>query len=80
MAKNTNLLYCKVVTITEDYLGPAAKRFIDRQIENHLNKDPESITKADLAELNDWIVAVVSLLTEDEKVVSEYTNRLESLT
>lgn len=77
--KQNSALYAQVIAVTEDYLGPSAKRFIDRQIENHLQKKPENLTKKDLSTLNDWIIAVVALLTEDEELLAEYSNRLESL-
>lgn len=72
-------LYDKVVRITHVYLGPAAERFIARQVENHLRKPPESITQSDLAGLIDWIKAAVSLLTEDNEIVEEYVAELQKL-
>ncbi len=66
--------------MTTDYLGPAARRFIDRQIENHLDKKPDDLTVKDLLSLVDWIRVAVSLLTEDTKLVKEFTGRLLSLT
>lgn len=75
--KNT---YKRVVRITHAYLGPAADRFIDRQVRNHLHKEPEDITSKDLARLTDWIRLAVSLLTDDSEVVDEYIGQLEQLT
>lgn len=72
-------LYKQLVDVTEDYLGPSSQRFIDRQIESHLGKQTRSITKKDLLELHDWLVAVVALLTDDESVLAEYASRLKSL-
>lgn len=60
-------------------MGPSAKRFIDRQIESHLGKKPETLTKKDLVSLTDWINAVVALLTDDEAILAEYASRLEAL-
>lgn len=74
-----NSLYNQIIDVTSDYLGPATKRFIDRQIENHLHKKPESVTKKDLSTLSDWMVSVVTMLTEDKKVIKEYSNRLKML-
>jgi hypothetical protein len=73
-------LYQQVVDITSDYLGPASRRFIDRQIINHLDKQPEEITDKDLNSLIDWIRVAIALLTEDKKLISEFTDRLKSLT
>ena len=74
-----NDLYNKLVAITSDYLGPAANRFIDRQIQNHLNKEPQAVTIKDLELLNDWMKISVALLTENPKIRKEYAKRLASL-
>lgn len=73
-------LYQQVVDITADYLGPASKRFIDRQITNHLGKEPEKITNQDLDSLIDWIKIAIALLTEDKQLIQEFTDRLRALT
>jgi hypothetical protein len=73
-------LYNKVVKVTHVYLGPAAERFIDRQVQNHIHKSPAALTEADLAKLIGWIQGAVSLLTEDSEVVEEYIAQLNKLT
>lgn len=73
-------LYDEVVRVTHVYLGPAADRFIDRQVQNHLHKSPKELSQTDLSRLIDWIRAAVSLLTEDSEIVEEYTRQLERLT
>ena len=72
-------LYEKVVKVTYVYLGPAADRFIDRQVQNHLQKSPQELSKDDLITLIDWIRGAVSLLTEDNEIVEEYTAQLLQL-
>ena len=80
MTKQTSpLLYTQVVQVTHVYLGPAADRFIMRQVENHLHKTPEDITKKDLLMLIDWIKVAVSLLTDDSEIVEEYALQLYKL-
>jgi len=80
MARDTDSsLYDQVVRITHVYLGPAADRFIARQLENHLHKSPEELSPADLLSLIDWIRVVVSLLTEDNGIVEEYIAELQKL-
>jgi hypothetical protein len=79
MPRSEPSLYDQVVRITHVYLGPAADRFIARQVENHLHKSPEQLSKADLRSLIDWIKLVVSLLTEDEAIIEEYTDELQKL-
>ena len=73
-------LYQRVVRVTHIYLGPAADRFIDRQVQNHLDKDPEKLTAANLKKLIDWIHVAVSLLTDDEEIIEEYIEQLKQLT
>jgi hypothetical protein len=76
---NSSSTYEQVVKITRVYLGPAAERFIARQVENHLHKTPEKLTKSDLLDLTDWIRVVVSLLSDDPDIVEEYINELKKL-
>lgn len=78
MARRVNV-YKRLIEITNDYLGPAAERFIDRQIRSHLHKNPKDITKAELLLLVDWIRAAVSLLTNDREMVEEYLYKLQEL-
>jgi hypothetical protein len=75
----SDTLYNRVVRVTHVYLGPAADRFIARQVQNHLHKDPETLSNQDLAKLIDWIRVTVSLLTEDSEIVEEYIQQLEHL-
>jgi hypothetical protein len=71
--------YEQVVRITYVYLGPAADRFVTRQIFNHLNKKPEQLTKRDLPELIDWIRLAMGFLTQDKHMIDDYIERLQSL-
>jgi len=80
MAVQPQTLYDKVVQITHVYLGPAADRFIIRQVRNHLHKEPEALSREDLSKLIDWIRVAVSFLTDDSELVEEYTDELERLT
>lgn len=73
-------LYDQVVRVTHVYLGPAADRFIARQVKNHLQISPQELSCDDLLKLIDWIKVAVSLLTEDNEIVEEYTDQLRKLT
>ena len=73
-------IYDEMVRITHVYLGPAADRFIARQVQNHLKKQPEAMTKKDLVGLLDWIQISVSLLTDDSEIIEEYISNLKRLT
>lgn len=77
---NDGTLYKRVVSVTHIYLGPAADRFIARQVQNHLNKQPEDLCAKDLEKLIDWIRMAVSLLTEDNEIIEEYIQQLTLLT
>jgi CRISPR/Cas system Type II protein with McrA/HNH and RuvC-like nuclease domain len=78
-APSKDHIYNQVVRITHVYLGPAADRFISRQVQNHLHKAPEELTYADLDKLIDWIRVAVSLITEDSDIIEEYTQQLHHL-
>lgn len=80
MNKQATTLYSAVVEITYDYLGPAADRFVTRQIRSHLGKDPHRLKKNDLKDLISWIKIAMSLLTNDGKLVNEYITDLTRLT
>lgn len=73
-------LYNNIIDVTEDYLGPAAKRFIDRQIQNHLEKQPDDLQAEDMPTLVDWVRVSVAFLTDDRKLIDELTQRLRGLT
>jgi hypothetical protein len=77
--RSDETIYEQVVRVTHVYLGPAADRFIARQVENHLHKAPQDLSPSDLVGLVDWIRVVVSLLTEDDEIVEEYTDELKKL-
>lgn len=76
---STSRIYTQVVRVTHVYLGPAADRFIARQVQNHLHKSPEELTTSDLGKLIDWIRVAVSLITEDSEIIEEYTAQLQKL-
>ncbi len=76
---NINPLYEDVLAVTADYLGPAARRFVDRQIDSHLNKSPDELTKKDLKTLAAWSRVSMALLTNDKQLVSNYVSRLMNL-
>lgn len=72
-------LHEKLVDIMNEYLGPAGERFIDRQIEFHLNKKPSEINVNDIDQLKEWIKVSLALLTEDKKLVDNCIARLDNL-
>jgi hypothetical protein len=79
MSNRAATLYAEVVDITYDYLGPAADRFVTRQIRSHLGKAPEELRKRDLRDLISWIKIAMSLLTDDDRLISKYVTDLKRL-
>ena len=75
----TGLLYDKMVEVIEEYLGPASQRFVDRQIENHLQIDPKDLTAKDIEPLSEWIKVSLSLLTSDRQAVDDCIEKLRRL-
>jgi hypothetical protein len=72
-------LYQEVVSITQEYLGPAANRFVDRLINFHLNKKPEELTAKDIAKLSEWIKVSLGMLTEDKAIIDDCQKRIMQL-
>ncbi len=72
-------LYEKVVVVSTEYLGPAAERFIRRQIDTHLGIKPEALSVTDLPELFSWIRLTFALLTENQDVIEAFMQDLEKL-
>lgn len=75
----TNELFEKVVAITEDYLGPAAPRFVTRQISFHLGKTPEELVDSDIPKLAEWTKATLALLTDDKNLVKDFSTKILEL-
>lgn len=72
-------IYDQIVAITEDYLGPAAHRFVARQVSSHLAKEPAEVVRDDIPMLTEWTKVTLGLLTEDRKLVSEYVAKMTEL-
>ncbi len=68
-----------IVAITADYLGPAAIRFVNRQIQSYLNKLPEQLERNDIPMLAIRIRSGLVVLTKDEQTVAEAFNRINAI-
>ena len=75
----TTNIYHQALAITKDYLGPAAERFIARQITFHLQKEPELLAKEDISQLAEWVKVSIAILTEDKQMVDDFTKRIFKL-
>jgi hypothetical protein len=72
-------LFDEVVNITEEYLGPAAQRFVARQVSYHLGKNPEELDPEDIPRLVEWAQATLAMLTSDKAMVREYGLKVSEL-
>lgn len=75
----TGELYREVISITEEYLGPAAERFVARQITFHLGKKPQDLSPNDLPTFIEWTKVTFGLLTENQWLIDEYITRIKKL-
>lgn len=73
------IYYDKIIEITSDYLGPAANRFVNRQISSHLHKSPEELGRSDVHKLAIRIRSGLVVLTRDEQAVNEAYQRIMAL-
>jgi len=72
-------LYDELLSLTTTYLGSDADRFITEEVQNHLHKPPERLSRADLPKLIDWILAAFALLIDDYQAIEVYAAKLNNL-
>ena len=71
-------LYDEVVEVAKPYLGPAAERFVSRQIAGHLNIEENQLAVHNLEELARWCyVSGKLVMTEDE--AQEFSSKVKNL-
>ena len=73
---NNNTLYTSVVNVGKEYLGPAGERFVRRQVETHLEIEPEQITQKHIPELVKWSKLAFAMLTDDVEHIDAFENEL----
>jgi hypothetical protein len=73
-------VYDQVVDVTYEFLGPAAERFVAREVEAHLHKKPQDLNFDDISKLHEWSKLAIALLADDTKLVEEYSKNLLSIT
>jgi len=69
--------YQQVVRATEEFLGPAAERFVNRQIEFRLGKTPETIDKDDIPRLKETLGIALRVLVKDEAIVDQAMHKFD---
>ena len=75
MDTSQNLLYQQCIEIAAQFLGPAASRFINRQITQHLQIEPDQLQKEHLPELSQWVKVSATLLT-DNQIASDFSGKI----
>lgn len=75
----SQIYYERVIEITKDYLGPAAARFVDRQITSYLNKQPTELAQSDIPMLAMRIRSGLVVLTHDQDAVEEAYRRIAAV-
>ena len=71
-------LYDNVVDVAKPYLGPAAGKFISRQISGHLKLDDAQLGPQHLEELAKWVKSSGSMLMDDAKA-SELAEKIAKM-
>ena len=71
-------LYDDVIELAKMYLGPAARKFVDRQIKGHLEIDGSQLAPDDLEELAKWCYTSSKLLMNDVKA-REFSEKIKAL-
>ena len=71
--------YDQLIAVNQKYLGPAAERFVRRQVDFHLGKKPEDITRADVLKLAGSIQTALEVLTQDKAMVSNAVHEINAV-
>lgn len=79
MPTKTKSLHTQLVEISEEFLGPAGERFINRQIETHLDIKPEKIRNNQIQQLVGWTSVAFALLTNNRQERQEFKASLQKL-
>lgn len=74
---DSHLYYRQVVRVTEEYLGPAAERFVNRQIEFRLGKTPETIDRSDISKLKETLAVALGILVKDQAIVNQAMHKFD---
>ena len=71
-------LYDEVVAVAKPYLGPAAERFVRRQITGHLDIEETQLAAHNLEELARWCYISGKLIMADDQA-QEFGNKVKAL-
>ncbi|MFO8101153.1 MAG: hypothetical protein R6U37_03150 [Dehalococcoidia bacterium] len=71
-------LYDEVIDVARSYLGPAATKFVNRQVRAHLEIDGSQLTYSDIDELAEWCYTSSKVLM-DEMKAREFSEQIRAL-
>ncbi len=71
-------LYDNLLEVARPYLGPAAEKFVQRQITTHLCVSPKQLTGQNLEELSKWCLISGKLVMAEAKA-QEFSQKVKSL-
>ena len=71
-------LFETVVSTATPYLGPAAEKFIKRQISGHLSVDESQLGPQHLEELSNWCYTSGKLIMPDDQA-KEFAAKVKAL-
>ena len=72
-------LYDQVLKVASQYLGPAAEKFVQRQIKSHLNlTSPQALSAQNLPDLARWCEISGALVMDKEKA-AEFRSRVQAI-
>ena len=71
-------LYNDVINLARPYLGPAAEKFVSRQVSAHLNVKSDQIARQHMEELSKWCLISGKLVMDDAKA-QEFSQKIKSL-
>ena len=67
-----------VINVAKTYMGPAADRFVSRQVSQHLDITVETLSNQHLPELAKWIFISGKLLMDEAKA-QEFSDKVKGL-
>ena len=71
-------LYNDVIDLARPYLGPAAEKFVSRQISTHLNVNADQLAGQHMEELSKWCLMSGKLVMAEAKA-QEFSQKVKSL-
>lgn len=71
--------FYKVVSVAEEFLGPAAERFVRRQVEFHLSKNPKDLTSKDVLKLSRTFGTSLGQIVKSDEMIKRAVKKIEMI-